>query len=291
MGEVYLAEDVRLSRLVALKVMSAELARNPNQRKRFQTEAKAAGDLSHPNICALYEVGETKEHRPFLVMEYVEGQPLNLVLQHRRLTLAQTVDLGFQVADALAAAHAQGLVHRDIKPGNLMLARGGQAKVMNFGLAKWFGPAALSSATSSPAHTRTGMIIGTPQYRSPEQALGHPLDPRTDIFSLGVVLYEILAGQRPFLWKTVGESINSIVNQPAPALDLGDSLFSPVLHRIIFKCLEKVPQKRYASAAELALELRNLKDSSHRTLPAGMLHTGSGAPPAAAGVGQRPTAL
>src|SRR5512140_1128204 len=153
MGEVYLAQDTQLDRPVALKVMSAELAKDPNQRKRFRTEAKAASGLSHPHICVIHEVGETADGRPFLAMEYVEGQTLDAVLQQRRLKIREVINLGIEVAEALEAAHARGLVHRDIKPGNLMLDRAGRAKVMDFGLAKWFAPDALNATTTSVAHT------------------------------------------------------------------------------------------------------------------------------------------
>ncbi len=268
MGEVYLAQDTRLERLVALKVMSAELAKEPNQRKRFRTEAKAASGLSHPHICVIHEVGETEEGRPYLAMEYVEGQTLEAVMRERRLKAREVVQLGIDVAEALEAAHGRGLVHRDIKPANLMLDQRGEVKVMDFGLAKRFGADELSSSTTSVAQTRTGMLIGTPQYMSPEQALGRALEPRSDIFSLGVVLYEMVAGQRPFLGSTVGETINAVVNQAPAALGLDDPVFSPALERIIFKCLGKEPEKRYATARELADDLRRLKEDSERALTA-----------------------
>jgi serine/threonine-protein kinase len=268
MGEVFLAQDTQLERPVALKVMSAELAKDPNQRKRFRTEAKAASGLNHPHICVIHEVGETEDGRPFLAMEYVEGQTLDVVLQERRLKLREALNLGIEVAEALEAAHARGLVHRDIKPANIMLDRRGGAKMLDFGLAKWFAPDELSGAITSVAHTRTGMLIGTPQYMSPEQALGRTLDPRTDIFSLGVVLYELVAGQRPFLGKTVGETINNIVNQAPAPLGLENPVFSPALDNILFKCLEKDPEKRYASAKELAADLRKVKEDSDRALAA-----------------------
>jgi eukaryotic-like serine/threonine-protein kinase len=268
MGEVYLAQDTQLDRPVALKVMSAELAKDPNQRKRFRTEAKAASGLMHPHICVVHEVGETEDGRPFLAMEYVEGHTLDAVLRERRLKMREVINLGIEVAEALDAAHARGLVHRDIKPANVMLDRRGRAKVMDFGLAKWFALEESSATTTSVAHTRTGMLIGTPQYMSPEQALGRALGPHTDIFSLGVLLYELVAGQRPFLGKTVGEVINNIVNQPPAPLGLENPVFSPELDNIIFKCLEKAPEKRYGSAQELAGDLRKLKEDSERALSA-----------------------
>lgn len=268
MAEVYLAQDTELDRPVALKVMSAALAQDPNQRKRFRTEAKAASGLTHPHICVIHEVGETEDGRPFLAMEFVDGQPLHEVVQQRRLKIREVVQLGIDVGEALEAAHGRGLMHRDIKPGNLMLNQRGAVKVMDFGLAKKFGLEALREGMSSAARTRTGMLIGTPQYMSPEQALGRPLDPRTDIFSLGIVLYELLAGQRPFLGGTVGETINQIVNQPPAALGLDNPAYSPALDNIVFRCLEKDPEKRYGSARELVADLRKLKEESERVLAA-----------------------
>ena len=290
MGEVYLAQDTHLERPVALKVMCAELAEDPNQRKRFRSEAKAASGLIHPHICTIHDVGETMDGRPFLVMEYVEGQTLDRVLQARRLSLPEVLNLGIQVAEALEAAHARGLVHRDIKPANLMLDPPGHVKVMDFGLAKRFTSGELGGALTSAAHTQTGMLIGTPQYMSPEQALGHSLDPRTDIFSLGAVLYELVAGQRPFLGQTLGESINNIVNQAPPPLGLEDPFLSPALDHIIFKCLEKDAEKRYASATQLAAELRKLKEDFERAHSAPAREQAM--PQGGAGGGERPrTAL
>ncbi len=268
MGEVFLAQDTELDRYVALKVMSAELAGDANQRKRFRTEAKAASGLVHPNICVIHEVGETDQGRPFLAMEYVEGQTLDVLLQQRRLKLREVIRIGIEVAEALDTAHTQGIVHRDIKTSNLMLDSHGRVKVLDFGLAKRLLQDELSLLTSSAAHTRTGMLIGTPHYMSPEQMLGREVDHRTDIFSLGVVMYELVVGQKPFLGRTVGETINSVVNQPAQPLGLDNPVFSPALDSIILKCLEKDPEKRYASAKELAADLKRLQQEAERALDA-----------------------
>jgi TolB-like protein/Flp pilus assembly protein TadD len=260
MGEVLLAEDTELERLVALKLMSAELAKDANQRKRFRSEAKAASGLNHPSICVIYEVGETEDGQPFLAMEYIDGQTLDVVLRQRRFAVSEILPLGIQLAEALDAAHSRRIVHRDIKPGNIMLDRRGQAKVLDFGLAKRLEQDQASDTTVlSSALTKTGVLIGTPYYMSPEQVLGRKLDHRSDIFSLGVVLYELIAGQKPFLGKTVGETTNSIVNQRPGSLGVTNPVLSSALDKIIFKCLEKDPENRYSEAKELAAELRQLQ--------------------------------
>jgi serine/threonine protein kinase/Tfp pilus assembly protein PilF len=259
MGEVFLAEDTKLERSVALKVMSAQLAKDPNQRKRFRAEAKAASGLAHPNICVIYEVGETQDGRPFLAMEYIQGQTLDVLQQQRRLRLKEILSLGIEVAEALDAAHAVGIVHRDIKPANIMIDLRGRAKVLDFGLAKRFAGKDLAASTITVAQTSMGMLIGTPHYMSPEQALGRKLDPRTDLFSLGVVLYELIVGQRPFLGTNVWEVINNVINQRAEPLGVENPVVSAELERIMGKCLAKNPEERYASAKELAGDLLRVK--------------------------------
>jgi serine/threonine-protein kinase len=262
MGEVLLAEDTQLERSVAIKLMSADLAKDATQRRRFRSEAKAISGLSHPNICVIHEVGETEDGRPYLAMEYIEGQTLDVVLQQRRLKIREVISVGIQVADALEAAHARSIVHRDIKPANIMLDQRGQAKVLDFGLAKRTDKEGLAALTT--ALTRPGFLIGTPHYMSPEQVLGRELDARSDLFSLGVILYELVAGQRPFLGKAVGETLNHIVNQQPEPLGLEHPVFSPALDRIIFKCLEKEPEKRYRSAKALAEDLSKLQAEAQR---------------------------
>jgi len=264
MGEVYLAQDTELDRPVALKVMSGELARDENQRKRFRMEAKSASGLVHPNICVVHEVGETDDGRPYLAMEFVDGQTLDALARQRRLRLREIVRIGEGVAEALDAAHSRGIVHRDIKPGNIMLDSRGQVKVLDFGLAKRAAKEEFDLASTSVAQTRSGMLIGTPNYMSPEQALGRPIDARSDIFSLGAVLYELVTGQRPFMGKTVGETINAVVNKQPEPLGLENPLYSPVLDDIIFKCLAKEPEQRYATARELAKDLAELRAAAER---------------------------
>jgi non-specific serine/threonine protein kinase len=276
MGEVLLAKDTRLERSVALKVMSAELARNAKQRKRFRSEAKAASRLNHPNICVIHETGETVDGRPFLAMEFIEGQTVEALTRKSRLKIREVIQIGIQVAEALDAAHTLRFVHRDIKPGNIMLDRRGQAKVLDFGLAKTFSSDDAAAATTL---TASGVLIGTPHYMSPEQVLGAELDGRSDLFSLGVVLYELVAGQRPFLGKTIGETLDQIVHRQPEPLGLENPIFSPALDEIIARCLQKKPENRYGSAKELAEDLTRLRTAAERaTQPAS-----SREPPRAAG--------
>ncbi len=265
MGEVLLAQDTKLERSVAIKLMSTELAKDPDQRKRFRQEAKAASALLHPHICVIHEVGETEDGRPFLAMEFVEGQTLDVVAQQRRLRIREIIQIGLEVADALEAARARGLVHRDIKPSNIMFDARGHVKVLDFGLAKNVVRDALADASDSSVQlTRSGVLLGTPHYMSPEQALGRPVDHRSDIFSLGVVLYELITGQRPFLGKTVGEIINNIVNQEPEPLGLENPVYAPALDGIVLKCLAKDPANRYAAAKDLVADLHQLKAESER---------------------------
>ncbi|HTL17018.1 MAG TPA: protein kinase [Patescibacteria group bacterium] len=280
MGEVYLAEDTELERSVALKVMSAELAKDPNQRKRFRAEAKAASGLVHPNVCVIHEVGETEDGRPFLAMEYVQGQTLDSLVHQRRFKVNEIVKLGLEMAEALEVAHSFGIVHRDIKAANIIVDRRGVAKVLDFGLAKRFTEDELAASTSSAPQTRTGMLIGTPHYMSPEQALGRELDPRSDLFSLGIVLYELSAGQRPFLGATVGEVINNVINQRPEPLTAAEPSFPSSLERVIAKCLEKDPGNRYASAKFVVEALRGIQRQLEQEQSAKVLPPASGSVPA-----------
>src|SRR5436190_304710 len=209
MGEVFLAQDTRLERKAAIKFLPAEMAADPERRARFLNEARAASALNHPHVCIVYDVGET-EGLPFIAMEFVEGQPLDALLKQGPLESSRVVEIAVQVADALDAAHASRIVHRDIKPANISLNERGQVKVLDFGLAKRMpldsgDPLAMTGAMQQ---TQQGQILGTPSYMSPEQALGKSLDHRTDIFSVGVVLYELTTGQRPFAGANFAEIVN-----------------------------------------------------------------------------------
>jgi eukaryotic-like serine/threonine-protein kinase len=252
MGEVWRAEDTVLDREVAVKVLKAEYADDPTFRARFEAEARHAAALVHPNVASVFDFGHIVDDdgsgvpRPFLVMELVPGQPLSTLLRGGEAMPAErAADVVAQAADAIAAAHALGIVHRDVKPGNLLVTPDGVVKITDFGIAR--------AAGESAAITQTGQIIGTPYYISPEQAEGHPATEASDIYALGVVLYECLAGRRPFDRNTPIQVALAHVRDQAPALD--DSVPAR-MRAIVDKALAKSPQDRFASAADLATVLR-----------------------------------
>jgi serine/threonine protein kinase len=261
MGEVYLAEDSRLGRKVALKLLPSSFSTDPERLARFEREARAASGLNHPNILTIYEVGSFGG-RQFIAAEYVEGETLRERQRHSPLKLAEVLDLAIQVASALSAAHQAGIVHRDIKPENIMLRRDGYAKVVDFGLAKLTQTAKASADTSLSTmlqvDTGTGVVMGTTAYMSPEQARGIELDARTDIWSLGVVLYETLSGATPFKGDTNSDLIVSILErQPAPLVTT--PLVPAEVDWIVRKALRKDREERYQTARELLGDLRGLK--------------------------------
>jgi len=262
MGEVYLAEDMTLHRQVAIKFLAVESAQNEQAKMRLLREAQAAAKLDHPNICAVYEVAE-EDGQNFIVMQYVEGETLDHRLKRTPLDQSQAISIGIQVADALAEAHARGIVHRDIKPANIMITTRGQAKVMDFGLAKVTAVAGGAKpdgeASTQALLTTPGMILGTVPYMSPEQVKGEPVDPRTDVFSFGAVLYEMLSRRQPFASQSAAETIAAILNQEPPALSLYAPDAPPELQRITRKCLEKNHDLRYQNAAELHTDLQRLE--------------------------------
>ena len=220
MGEVFLAQDARLERKAAIKFLPEEVAADRERRQRFLREARAASALNHPHVCVVYDVGETDDGLPFIAMEFIEGGSLESVLKNRRFEITQIVDLAAQVADALDAAHACRIVHRDIKPANISVNERGQVKVLDFGLAKRLATDSLDSAgmTTEMQQTQDGALMGTPRYMSPEQALGKPADHRSDLFSLGVVLYELTTGQLPFAGANLGEILNNVVHSQPTAI-------------------------------------------------------------------------
>jgi TolB-like protein/Tfp pilus assembly protein PilF/predicted Ser/Thr protein kinase len=262
MGVVYRARDTRLDRPVALKFLTDRTFDDPAARARFQREARAASALSHPNICVIHELGE-HDGRPYIAMELLEGRPLDARLAEGPLDVDQVVRLGAQLADALDAAHDRGIVHRDIKPANVFVTTRGDAKILDFGLAKVQDP---DEATDSVAATRTsndltspGTTLGTVSYMSPEQALSRPLDARTDLFSLGVVLYEMATGRRPFVGDNAVAIWNEILNKTPDAPDTVNPAVPPGLAAVILRCLAKEPDDRYSSAKELLDDLRTLR--------------------------------
>jgi serine/threonine protein kinase/WD40 repeat protein len=263
MGEVYLAQDTRLERSVALKFLPEEFTRDAVRRQRFFSEARAAAALAHPHICTVYDVAETEDARPYIAMEWLEGPTLRERLTGTPMPLDELLKVGLQVTEALEAAHARGIVHRDVKPGNVSLTAGGLVKVLDFGLAKWMQPqlSAEGDSRTTVWQTESGQILGTPAYMSPEQATGKPVDQRTDLFSLGVMLYEMATGRVPFGGSNWAEILRGIVErQPEPMVRFNGEAPAE-LERIVLKCLQKAPEERYQSASELRIDLAALRAS------------------------------
>ncbi|HVG39758.1 MAG TPA: serine/threonine-protein kinase, partial [Pyrinomonadaceae bacterium] len=295
MGEVYLAEDLKLERPVALKILPEAFTRDEDRVRRFTGEARAVSRLNHPNIITIYEVGVEDESH-YLATEYIEGETLRERINRGSLHLTEIIDIALQINGALGAAHALGIVHRDVKPENVMLRPDGIVKVLDFGLAKIneAPPSdAQQAATVVSRATEPGMILGTVNYMSPEQTRGLPLDPRTDLWSLGVVLYEMATGRLPFHGPTITDTIVSIVNEPPLLPHQLNPIIDESFSAILLKALAKDLSLRYQTAGEMSDELRILRsqlDSGAQAVsaaraeagarPAQQTHFMSGAPTA-----------
>src|SRR6476620_6741911 len=261
MGEVYLAVDTELDRMIAIKILPASLASDQQRLQRFIQEAKAASALNHPHILTIYEVGAFGDSR-FIATEFIDGETLRPRIQ-RGMKLADILEIAIESAGALAAAHAAGIIHRDIKPENIMVRRDGYIKVLDFGLAKLTEPAGSTTDTEAPTkamvNTGAGTVMGTANYMSPEQAKGIHIDVRTDLWSLGAVLYEMVTGHLPFAGETPTETISLILQkEPAPLIRYAHEV-PDELERIAAKALTKDREERYQTAKDLLIDLRHLK--------------------------------
>jgi serine/threonine protein kinase len=262
MGEVYLAVDHELNRTVAVKVLHQAFDTNEQRVRRFIQEAQAASALNHPHILTIHEIGSTGNRR-FIATEFVDGDTLRKRVNNGSQTLNEILEIAIQTAGALSAAHNAGIVHRDIKPENIMVRRDGYAKVLDFGLAKLTEPPGFASDAEAPTkamvNTREGLVMGTANYMSPEQARGLDVDARTDLWSLGVVLYEMITGKPPFAGETTSDSISLILQKdPVPLTRVVNDI-PPELERIVTKTLTKDREARYQTAKDLLIDLRNLK--------------------------------
>src|SRR5258705_10872678 len=270
MGEVYLAEDSRLQRKVALKILPAEMAANQDRMRRFKQEATAAAALNHANLAHIDEIGES-DSTNFIAMEFVEGVTLREKIHRERTELRKLLRYLQHVAEGLAKAHAVGIVHRDLKPDNIMITRDGHAKILDFGLAKLIEPQQPPGINNSSAgedatailqqQSTPGVIMGTVGYMSPEQAQGKTkeIDQRSDIFSFGCILFEATTGKKPFEAESMVKSLHSLIYEPAPALKDFNPLAPADLQRIVRRCLAKDPEDRYQTIKDVAIELRDLR--------------------------------
>ena len=266
MGQVFLAEDLKLQRRAALKLISPTLTRDETRRQRFVQEARVAASIDHPHIAAIYDIDEV-DGRTYIAMEYVEGGSLREVLKAGPLKLRQALDYAGQAADALGKVHARGVVHRDLKPENLLIAKDGYLKIIDFGLAKLMDPVAHSAladaATVADVQVRTaeGVVMGTMGYMSPEQVRGETVDARSDIFSFGAVLYEMVTGVAPFRKRSSADTISAILGEMPAAPRVENVTAGTELQRILRKCLAKDPDSRYQGMRDLVVDLRQLRES------------------------------
>jgi serine/threonine protein kinase len=270
MGEVYRARDAELKRDVAIKVLPASLSRDPDRLRRFQLEAQSAAALNHPNILSIFAIGQ-QDGSPYIVTELLEGETVRERLRHGAVKLRDAIDIAIQTTKGLAAAHEKGIAHRDLKPENLFLVKDGRVKILDFGLAKLMQASSGSDGPTISLHDQTdvGRVLGTVGYMSPEQVRGRPADARSDIFALGCVLYEMLTGKRAFRKPTSAETMSAILNEDPPAASEITRSIPPALQRVVHRCLEKPPERRFQSASDLAFALEALSDSGVSPLGAG----------------------
>src|SRR5258706_1769468 len=267
MGEVYLAQDTKLDRKVALKILPADLAANQDRMRRFVQEAKSAAALNHPNIATIHEIGEAHGVN-FIAMEFIDGTTLRDQIHQKQPDLRKLLRYLQHVAEGLAKAHAAGIVHRDLKPDNIMITRDGHAKILDFGLAKLIEQQPTTAGDSSevatavmPQHSTPGTVMGTFGYMSPDQAQGKTkeIDQRSDIFSFGCILFEAATGKKPFEGESVIKSLHMVVYEPAPPISDFNPSAPAELQRIVRRCLAKDPDERYQSIKEVAIELKELR--------------------------------
>jgi hypothetical protein len=262
MGEVYRARDSRLGREVAIKILPESFATDAERLRRFEQESQAVAALNHPNILAIYDVG-TRDGSPYLVSELLEGESLRALLEKGPIPQRKAIEYAVQIANGLAAAHDKGIVHRDLKPDNLYVCRDGRVKILDFGLAKMAAKETpgVDGATMTQ-HTAAGVVMGTASYMAPEQVRGGQVDARTDMFSFGVVLYEMLSGKRAFQRDSAPETMTAILKEDVPELTDTKLPVAPALERIVRRCLEKSPEQRFQSAKDLAFALEAVSQIS-----------------------------
>src|SRR5580698_8186883 len=275
MGDVYRARDTRLGRDVAIKVLPAAFARDADRLRRFETEARAVAALNHPNILSIHDIG-TEDGAPYLVSECLEGHSLRQELSGGALPLRRAVEYAREIAQGLAAAHDKGIVHRDLKPENIFVTQDGRVKILDFGLAKLARPETDSNegATVEAVPTSAGAVLGTVGYMSPEQVRGETADTRSDIFSLGAVLYEMLSGERAFRRDTSAETMTAILKEEPQELSGSGKSISPAMERIVRRCLEKKPLQRFQSARDLAFNLEGVSGISSPSATGGAASPG-----------------
>src|SRR5439155_411184 len=264
MGEVYRAYDPKMNREIAIKILPAAFSADKGRLARFEQEAQAAGSLNHPNILVIHHI-DTHEGSPYIVTELLEGETLRQRMSGTALAQRRVIDYASQIAHGLAAAHEKGIVHRDLKPDNIFLPKDGRVKILDFGIAKLTQPDGSQSQTDIPTRrvdTDPGVVMGTVGYMSPEQVKGRPVDHRSDIFSFGAILYEMLSGRRAFHGESAADTMSAILKEDPPDLSDTNQKISPTLERLVNHCLEKNPEARFHSASDLAFALEALSGSS-----------------------------